>query len=240
MTTSSLELLLGQLDGALQVEGERVTVANEAKLREKIDHLIHEAVFAEGVERELARWLIWEAGQALNIYPASIHELYLAIGRGEAPQTFTVPAMNIRGMNFNTSRAAFRAANKLNVGAMLFEIARSEIGYTDQRPSEYVAALIAAAIKEGYRGPLFVQGDHFQLSLKNYTSDAHKEVNAVKELMKEAIDAGFYNIDIDTSTLVDLGPETLDEQQRINYELCGQLTEYVREIEPEGVTVSLG
>jgi fructose/tagatose bisphosphate aldolase len=123
---------------------------------------------------------------------------------------------------------------------MIFEIARSEMGYTDQRPAEYVSSLIAAAIKEGFRGPLFVQGDHIQVSAKNYTADPDKEVGAVKDLIKEAIEGGFYNIDIDTSTLVDLSYDTLDEQQYTNYSLCARLTEYVRQLEPAGITVSLG
>jgi fructose/tagatose bisphosphate aldolase len=114
------------------------------------------------------------------------------------------------------------------------------MGYTDQRPAEYVSSLIAAAIKEGFRGPLFVQGDHFQVSAKNYAANPDKEVAAVKDLIKEAIEGGFFNIDIDTSTLVDLSYETLDEQQHTNYALCARLTEYVRELEPEGITISLG
>jgi fructose-bisphosphate aldolase, class II len=235
-----LDTLLEHLNGAVEVDGNSVKVTSEEKLREGIDHLIYRAVFGEGLEREQARWLIWEAGQQIGIVPASIHELYMAVGRGEVPANFTVPAMNIRGMTYDSGRAVFRAAKKLDVGALILEIARSEMGYTDQRPTEYVASLIAAAIKEGFRGPLFIQGDHFQVSHKNFTADPDREVNAVKDLIKEAVSAGFYNIDIDTSTLVNLDYEDLDEQQRANYELCAQLTEYVREIEPEGVTVSLG
>lgn len=240
MKANSVEELLGQLDGAVLADGERVTVTDEATLREKVDRLAYTAVFGEGLTRETARWLLWELGQELGIHPASIHDLYKSIGRGEVPADFTVPAINVRGMNFEMSRAIFRAANKLEVGALIFEIARSEIGYTAQRPAEYVASLLAAAIKEGFRGPLFVQGDHFQVSAKGYASDGAREVNAVKELMREAIAAGFFNIDIDTSTLVDLDKATLDEQQRINYTLSADLTEFVREIEPEGITVSLG
>jgi fructose/tagatose bisphosphate aldolase len=143
-------------------------------------------------------------------------------------------------MNFEMSRAIFRAANKLDVGALILEIARSEIGYTDQRPAEYVAAALAAAIAEGFQGPLFIQGDHFQVSAKGFAADAEKEVGAVRELMREAIEAGFYNIDIDTSTLVDLSKESLDEQQRNNYTVSATLTEFARSLEPEGITVSLG
>lgn len=240
MKAKSVDELLRHLDGVVTVDREIVTVRDEPALREKIDGLIQTAVFGEGLVRDTARWLIWESAQGLGIYPASIHQLYMAIGRGDVPANFTVPAMNIRAMNYNSSRAVFRAANKHNVGAMLFEIARSEIGYTGQRPMEYTASVLAAAIKEGYRGPVFIQGDHFQVSLSRYKSAADAEVQAVKDLMDEAVAAGFYNIDIDTSTLVDLSYATLDEQQNTNYTLCARLTEYVRAIEPDGVTISLG
>jgi fructose/tagatose bisphosphate aldolase len=240
MQTLATKELLHHLSGVVQVNGDQVTVTDEAALPDKVDDLVYSAVFGDGLARDQARWLLWEIGQAIGIYPASIHELYMAIGRGDVPANFTVPAMNVRAMNFNTSRAIFRAAQKLDVGAMIFEIARSEMGYTNQRPAEYVAAVIAAAIKEGYRGPLFIQGDHFQISAKRYGSDPAAEVQTVKDLMDEAVAAGFYNIDIDTSTLVDLSYDTLDEQQRSNYSLCAQLTEYARSIEPEGITISLG
>lgn len=240
MKANSVDELLRHLDGVVSVDRAIVTVHDELALREKIDELVYTAVFSDGLVRDMARWLIWEIAQDLGIYPSSIHQLYMAIGSGDVPANFTVPAMNIRAMNYTSSRAVFRAANKFNVGAMLFEIARSEIGYTGQRPAEYTTSVLAAAIKEGYRGPVFIQGDHFQISLSRYKSMPDAEVQAVKDLMDEAVAAGFYNIDIDTSTLVDLGYPTLDEQQNLNYTLCAQLTEYVREIEPEGISVSLG
>jgi len=235
MKANSVDELLRYLDGVVTVDREIVTVRDEPTLREKIDGLVQTAVFGEGLVRDTARWLIWEIAQGLGIYPSSIHQLYMAIGGGDVPANFTVPAMNIRAMNYNSSRAVFRAANKHNVGAML-----SEIGYTGQRPVEYTTSVLAAAIKEGFRGPVFIQGDHFQISLSRYKSAPDAEVQAVQDLMDEAVAAGFYNIDIDTSTLVDLNYPTLDEQQNLNYTLCARLTEYVRGIEPDGITVSLG
>jgi fructose/tagatose bisphosphate aldolase len=240
MKAKTVQALIARFDNALKLDGNDITVVDEGLLREGVDDLVTSAVFSEGLTRTTARWILWELGQTLGIYPASIHELYLAIGRGDVPHNFTVPAINVRGMNFTMARAIFRAANKLDVGALIFEIARSEIGYTDQRPAEYVSSLIGAAIKEGFRGPLFVQGDHFQVSAKGYANNRESEINAVRDLIAEAISAGFFNIDIDTSTLVDLSKESLDEQQKINYELSAQMTEYVRGLEPEGVTVSLG
>ncbi|HNS39653.1 MAG: class II fructose-bisphosphate aldolase [Anaerolineae bacterium] len=240
MKAYSVDELLHHLKGVVAVDKDSVTVLDEAAMRDKIDDLIYTAVFSESLSRDTARWLIWEIARAMGIYPASIHDLYMAIGRGDVPADFTVPAMNIRAMNYNSSRAVFRAANKHNVSAMLFEIARSEIGYTAQRPMEYTSAVLAAAIKEGYRGPVFIQGDHFQISAGRYKTNPDAEVQAVKDLMDEAVAAGFYNIDIDTSTLVDLSFPTLDEQQNTNYTLCAHLTEYARQIQPEGITISLG
>src|SRR5437667_10082613 len=101
-----------------------------------MDELVRRAVFGAAGEREEARWLIWEIGQHAGVRPASIHELYLARGRGEVP-AFTTPAMNIRIMAYDTGRAIFRAATRLTAGAIICEIARREIAYTDQRPAEY-------------------------------------------------------------------------------------------------------
>jgi fructose-bisphosphate aldolase, class II len=218
----------------------KVTVHNESALAsEKMDALVRDAVFGDPEARDYARWLIWELGQAVGVRPASINDLYLARGRGEVGG-FTVPAMNIRGMVYDTARSIFRVAKQLDAGAFILEIARSEIAYTEQRPSEYVAVMIAAALREGHRGPIFIQGDHFQVNAKKWAVDPVAEVDNVKKLAVEAIDAGFYNIDVDTSTLVDLSRPTLAEQQRPNYEVCAEITTFIRNTQPEGVTISLG
>src|SRR5881628_2430250 len=205
----------------------------------EVDHLVRQAVFGTPEEREQARWLIWEIGQRAGVRPASIHQLYLARGRGEVP-AFTTPAINVRVMAYDSGRAIFRAARRLDVGAVICEIARSEIGYTEQRPAEYVAVMTAAALREGFVGPLFVQGDHVQVNAKKYAADEEGELQALRTLIEEELHAGFYNIDVDTSTLVDLSKATLDEQQRVNYERAAELTKFIREREPDGVTVSVG
>jgi fructose/tagatose bisphosphate aldolase len=85
-----------------------------------------------------------------------------------------------------------------------------------------------------------MQGDHFQISAKRFAASELSEVNAVKVLITEALSAGFYNIDIDTSTLVDLSKPTVPEQQALNYQLSAELGAYVREKEPEGIITSIG
>ncbi len=233
MLDNPFEKSVAVLDGRVDVRDE-AAIASPA-----MDRLVHTAVFAEGEERDYARWLIWEIGQAVGVQPASIHDLYLARGHGKTGG-FTVPAMNIRGMTYDTARALFRSAVRLKVGALILEIARSEIAYTEQRPAEYVTVMLAAAMREGFRGPLFIQGDHFQINSKKFAVDPATEVAGVKQLVKEAIAAGFYNIDVDTSTLVDLSKPTLPEQQRTNYEQGVELALAVRALEPKGVTISIG
>ncbi len=226
--------------GAVTVEGGAVAVADERAIGGAgMDRLAYAAVFGEPDARDNARWLIWELAQTVGAIPSSIHELYLARGRGETGG-YTVPAINVRGMSYDTARSVFRTARKLNAGAFICEIARSEIAYTGQRPPEYVSVILAAALREGFRGPVFIQGDHFQVNAKKFAIDPATEVNAVKQLAKEAVAAGFYNIDIDTSTLVDLSRATLDEQQRTNYEQAADIATFIRGVQPEGIEVSLG
>ena len=225
----------------VELDGNDVRILDEAKLKsELIDNLIYTAVFSpDQATQEAARWLIRRAGVACGIMSASIQPLYEAMGRGEL-KGFTVPAINIRGLTYDAAQAVFRAAIKGQVGPVIFEIARSEIDYTSQRPMEYICAVTAAAIKTGYRGPIFLQGDHFQINAKKFVADAAKETQAVKNLIWEAIEAGFYNIDIDTSTLVDLTKAGVKEQQKTNYSLAAELTTMIRDLEPEGITVSVG
>ena len=238
--TDVIKDTVGLYRGAVTLGNGTVAVRDEAALRSPAtDQVARRAVFGSADQQEAARWLLWELGQATGARPASINDLYLARGRGECGG-FTVPAINVRVMAYDTARAVFRAARAGKVGAMILEIARSEIAYTEQRPAEYVAVMIAAALREGHVLPLFIQGDHCQVNQKKYQADPQGEVGEVKKLIAEEIGAGFYNIDVDTSTLVDLDQKTLAEQQRLNYERAAEITQFIREREPERVTVSVG
>lgn len=204
-----------------------------------VDLLAYSAVFGDDRVRSASRWLIREMGRMRGVIPASIQTFYEARGREEFDK-LTVPAMNIRGLTYDVARAIIRAANAHDAAAFIFEIARSEIGYTQQRPDEYAAVVIAAALREGYAGPLFIQGDHFQLNAKQVAEDPEAEVGAVRALISEAVAAGFYNIDIDASTLVDLSRPTVAEQQKINAELTAELTAFIRALEPDGIRIGVG
>lgn len=241
MIYKNMDQLKNGCEFILAYDGEDVRVLNESRFREKlIDDLIYTTVFSPDPETsQAAEFLIRRGAASLGIISASIQSLYEAMGRKELCG-FTVPAINIRGITYHVAQAVFRAAIKGKVGPVLFEIARSEIGYTKQRPLEYTCAVTAAAVKSGWHSPIFLQGDHFQINAKKFAADAKKETSAVKDLIREAIAAGFYNIDIDTSTLVDLSQPTIKDQQRTNFTLAAELTALIRDLEPEGITVSVG
>jgi fructose/tagatose bisphosphate aldolase len=243
MTTTSADALVGRLEGIARIVGDRLEIDDPARLRnELIDDLVREAVFApDEAQRDAARWLIWAASQALGCGSASIHDLYLARGRGAfEPTAFTVPAINVRAAAYLTARQAFAAAIEREAGAIIFEIAKSEMAYTEQRPAEYTAVVLAAAIREGWPGPVFLQGDHFQFNATKWKADADAEMAGLEDLTREAIGAGFLNIDIDSSTLVDLSQPTVEAEQAVNAANTAALTRLIRKLQPDGVTISIG
>lgn len=205
-----------------------------------IDNLVFQAIFAgDEKSKKKARAQIYQKAQVNGILPASLHHFYQAFGRQQV-KGFTVPAFNIRTLTYDTAALIFHLAKKKNVGAFVFEIARSEIGYTQQRPEEYTTAVLAGAIKAGWAGLVFLQGDHYQFKASVYQENPQEEIQKLKDLIKESIAAHFYNIDIDASTLVDLNKKSLDDQQVDNYRMTVLLTEYIRSLQPNGVIVSIG
>ncbi len=230
----------GMLENSVQITLKSVKVLKADVLRKHARKLAEISALESGERQGFARFVTRAAAQDIGIVPASIHDLYMARGRGDVPNTFTVPAINLRQLSFEMASAALKVTKKLNGGAIIFEIARSEMGYSDQRPAEFTTTILAAAISEGYDGPIFIQGDHFQVSPKKYKTDPDAEISALKALMRESVAAGYFNIDVDTSTLVDLDEKTIAGQQKVNVDLSAMLTKYIREIEPAGVTISVG
>jgi len=221
--------------------GGSIVLRNPQKfVSQTLDQLVTSAVFGETDEvRSGARWIIRRAGLELGVVPSSIQGLYEARARKEC-KGFTVPAINIRGLSYDVARAVFRAALRLKVGAFIFELSRTESHYTDQRPAEYATVIIAAAIREGFEGPVFIQGDHYKVNALKFAKDPDSELQGVRDFCQESVAAGYYNIDIDASTLVDLDKPGVHEQQRANFETTASLAAYLRSIEPPGITLTLG
>ncbi|MBL7159051.1 class II fructose-bisphosphate aldolase [Candidatus Microgenomates bacterium] len=239
MEHKNVNELLNDLQGIIEIK-DSVKILDQTKLRDQlVDKLAFDAVFGSLEVMVKARFLLWDLGQNLSIIPTSNHDLYVARGVNKYSGK-TMPSINVRAMTYFTARATLKAAVKNNVGMVQFELARSEIGYTNQRPAEYSVVLIAAAIKEGFQGPLFIQADHFQVKAQKYLEDPEREASAIKKLIKEAVDGGWFSFELDLSTLVDLKKNSLEEQQRLNYELSAQLTQYARSLEQDNITLGLG
>ncbi|MDQ2964248.1 MAG: class II fructose-bisphosphate aldolase [Chloroflexota bacterium] len=238
---SSANDLLARLDGIIQLEGEKLAVVDEERLRDEgIRDLAWTAAFADDqAALQAAQWIVWEASQALGARSASIHDLYMARARGEV-SGFTVPAINLRAQTFDMARTVFEAAQAGDVGAVILELARSEQTYTYQRPIDYATAVLAGAIAARWVAPVFIQGDHYQFNAKKYADDPEGVTEEIRRACRLAIDAGYRNIDIDSSTLVDLSKKTLDVQQRENYVRAAELTAWIRALESDGVTISVG
>ncbi len=233
--------LSAYVDRFVRITNGTMEITDAAGLRgDAIDRLAFTAVFAadEGV-RDAARDAIQRIARAAGATTASILPLYDARSRGEV-SGFTVPAINVRLSAYEMSRAIFRAMKRTNAGVVVFELARSEMGYTFQRPAEFAAVVLAAGVKEGYVGPVFIQGDHYQANAKKFAVDPEAEEAGLRDLITEAIAAGYGNIDIDSSTLVDLSQPTVETQQRVNGEVCARLTAHVRKHERPEMPVSIG
>jgi fructose-bisphosphate aldolase, class II len=237
---TSVEALAAAGKGIFEIAGQSLLIKDEHRFRHEMDRMVWNAVFAtdESV-RDVARWMIWEGAQVLGCPSASIHDLYMARARDEW-KDMTVPAINVRAMTYDVARTIFKTLAKHDASACIFEIAKSEMNYTAQRPAEYVACVLGAALRENWKAPVFIQGDHFQANAKKFTESRGAEIAALRNLISESVAAGFYNIDIDSSTLVDLAKPTTMEQQRANFEVAAELTRHIRDIEPHGITISVG
>jgi len=241
MIFQNLDELHRELDAVVIVEENEIFVHDEAKVRElAIDNLVYSAVLSDDAQvKHMCRVYIRKLAKKMGAISSSIHPLYEAFGKGEV-HGFTVPAFNMRAMTYDVAREIFKKAVEIEAGSFFFEIARSEMGYTFQNQDEVTVVVLAAAIKEGFVGPVFLQGDHFQFKEELFRTNPQAEIDNIQLCVKDALSAGFYNIDIDSSTLVDLKKENKDEQQKDNYEMTARMTKFIRSMQPSGVMVAIG
>ncbi len=237
----SVAELIAALEGAAHLDGERLMIDDERRFR---DDAIRAAVWSATFSTDkdvidVARWIIWEASQELGARSASIHDLYMARGRGEI-HGFTVPACNLRTQVFDMAVAMCNAAESMDVGTMIFELARSEQEYTYQRPGEYITSVLAGCMAAGWSGPVFVQGDHYQFNAAKYKADPEATTEAIRKGTRDALAVGYGNIDVDSSTLVDLSQPNVDAEQKTNYQRAAEISALIREIQAPDLMVSIG
>ena len=145
---SSLSELTEQATGAIGDLNDPL-ISNRAILQATlIDDLVYTALFSQDKDlKQQCADLIYRLSELAGCPSTSIYELYKAFGEQKV-EGFTVPAINVRALTYDTARLIFRLMKEKKIGAVVFEIARSEIEYTHQRPREYALAVLAGAIKE--------------------------------------------------------------------------------------------
>ena len=239
---TSVAALTELLAGIAHVDGERLVIDDEARFRAGgIRDVVWTATFSEDADDRGGRALdglggVPGAGCAVGQHPRAVHGA--RPGRGArlhgAGHQPADPGLR------HGARPSAQASMALDSGAVIFELARSEQEYTYQRPGEYITSVLAGAIAAGWQGPVFVQGDHYQFNAKKYAADPEGVTGALRKATVDALAVGYGNIDIDSSTLVDLSLDSVDAQQRTNYQRAAELSALIREHQADGLVVSIG
>jgi fructose/tagatose bisphosphate aldolase len=199
------------------------------------DHLQKLAVdlaLAPPAEKSEKEANLREITRSAGVYPASIHDFYAATLRQNYPP-MAVPAINIRGMTFDIACAAWRAAQKCQAGPIIFELAPFEMVSGSQDFAEYCAIVQAPAVHEGYAGPVFLQGDLFQVNTR-------EDLPYIKEMIISAIQAGMYNLDMNASPLINQDGISPLEQQKLNGRLIAECAAFALDNSPAGIHLSIG
>src|SRR5260221_14471625 len=162
VVAGSVAELLRLLRGLAHVDDDTVVIEDEAGFRARgTRDLAWTATFSEdSAAADAARWIVWEASQALDVRSASIHDLYVARGAGEI-HGFTVPAINLRAQTFDMARVVYETASRERASALICELARSEQSYTFQRVQEYATNVLAGAEGAGAARPGLVPGEQY-------------------------------------------------------------------------------
>lgn len=178
-----------------------------------------------GDRKRVYRELLKQAS-AENIYLASTRELYQK--RQELGSGFVLPAFNLRGLTFELAGGIFQVAKELKTQFFIFEIARSELSYTQQHPYSYAGLILAAALESGWSGPVYLQADHLQVNPQRYANSLIKEIHLVKKLLKAYLKAGFLSVDLDCSGLNNLKEEKPELLLKENLDKSLKLLKYLK------------
>jgi len=130
-----------------------------------------------------------------------------------------IMAANIRIQH--CTRGIMQAAKEKNA-AVLFEIAKSEIGYTDQKPQEFYDKIVEAANDVGFDTPYAIHGDH--ITIKKNTPEAIAEA---KDLIEAEVAAGFTSYAIDASHNYDLNASNARDALADNIEITVKLADLI-------------
>lgn len=191
---------------------------------ELVDRLAITAALGDSEDvKEMARFLIRASAISHNIWCDSVSPIFLGIGQGKY-QGFTIPAINLRGITYYLARRVFHSARRQKAGPIVFQLSSSEMDITGQPPSEYVSCILAAALRENYSGPVFLQAS--RIGTRDQKTDS-LDLPDIKPsaLIADAIASGIFNLEFECS-------DDLDETVKLISE--------IRMHQPDGVSIAVG
>ncbi|MGB3346755.1 MAG: class II fructose-bisphosphate aldolase [Candidatus Humimicrobiia bacterium] len=124
-------------------------------------------------------------------------------------------------------RGVMEAAKEAD-SAIIFEIAKSEIGYTDQSPEEYVNYVKEIADRINFNTPYCIHGDH--ITIPENTPEA---IKSAEEIVKKEVEAGFTSFAIDASHNFDLNAELTREQLADNIKITTRIAKLIEKLMAE-------
>ncbi len=124
-------------------------------------------------------------------------------------------------------RGIIEAAKEMDA-AVLFEIAKSEIGYTDQSPDEFARVCRETVKASNSNIPYSIHGDHITIAENTPTAIA-----AAEDLIKKEIDAGFTSFAIDASHNFDITAAKTIDQLAVNIKITTHFAKLIEKLMKE-------
>ena len=200
------------------------------------------AVFGDTDQKDAARWLLWQIGQVGRraARPRSTSSTW----RAAAARCRASPCRRSTSaaLAYDTARALFRAAQQPRRAARSSARSRAPRSATptSARPSTRSWCWRRRCARAG-AARCSSRATTSRSTPRSTPPIPRASSGRCGDLTAEAIAAGFYNIDVDTSTLVDLSQPTATRRSSASTaSVCAEITAFIRAREPEGVTVSVG
>jgi hypothetical protein len=112
MVSPLIQNLSNLLDGSLIITDQQTLITDRKLLQENIYKLAEVSALSKGPEKGAAQYIIRQAALEFGAIPSSINDLYLARGKGTVPFNFTVPAINLRMLTFDSAWQFFEGKGR--------------------------------------------------------------------------------------------------------------------------------
>jgi hypothetical protein len=234
-TEPTLAGLLEPLTGSVVFNTvDDVYASNLKQFRDRhLDTLVYWSVFhSDPRVRGVIHWLVRHMAQMAGVVPASAERFFRLRGEGKYVGA-VVPVLTLPGSTYDTARAVFRAALESN--ARTFVLAPSGPDW-----DAFSARVSAAALREGFAGPLFLATPEITLDAARFGASPEEETGRVDRELNDAVAAGLLNLDLDTTGLYVAGAVTVEEYLRPACDQVARFARTARALQKDGTKLALG